>query len=145
MRRAAFQANVLERPIEPHNDAQRRHGTTAPGLSHVFRSRRDLTPGNKSGTEIRMNGDYAATALLGRMVMQFDRIADPTTGIHHHIPRQVGNLARAQASFSGEQDENAVAQRIASATGIGISQPIQRPIRACARHGVLHNFASAEA
>ena len=64
-----------------------------------------------------MNRDHAAAAVLGYTVVQFEDAADLAAGIENHVPRQVRNLARAQARLGRQQHDHAIAQRIAGATG----------------------------
>ena len=44
-------------------------------------------------------------------------LADPPGRIEHHVPGQVGDLARAQAGLGRQQHDHAVAQRVSGAAG----------------------------
>ena len=56
-----------------------------------------------------MKGDNAAMAHFGRAVSQFQRRADATFGIEHHIPGQVCDLSGSKTCLHGEQDDDTVA------------------------------------
>ena len=44
-------------------------------------------------------------------------LADPPGRIEHHVPGQVGDLARAQARLGRQQHDHAIAQRVSGAAG----------------------------
>ena len=64
-----------------------------------------------------MHRNDPAAALLGGAVAQLDDAADPPGRIEHHVPGQVGDLARPQAGLGRQQHDHAIAQRIAGAAG----------------------------
>src|ERR1019366_2390657 len=132
MRRAAFQADLVERSVEPNHDAQRRHLATALGANDVCRvsrrlgprslgprslAPRRLAPRRERLAQVGMKGDQPPTALLGGTVAQLNDAADLALGIEHHVPRQRGNLASAHAGFRRQQHDHTVAERISGPAG----------------------------
>src|ERR1019366_7860544 len=100
MRRAAFQADLVERSVEPNHDAQRRHLATALGANDVCRvsrrlgprsleprslAPRRLAPRRERLGQVGMNGDQPPTALLGGTVAQLNNAADLALRIEHHV------------------------------------------------------------
>ena len=53
------------------------------------------------------------------MITQLDDIADLTTCIEHHVPRQACDLAGTQAGFRRQQDDHTVADRMPGAVDEG--------------------------
>jgi hypothetical protein len=55
-----------------------------------------------------MNRNASATAVLGRLIVEFDRLSNGASRINHHGPGQVGNFRSSQASLERQQYDNAV-------------------------------------
>jgi len=63
--------------------------------------------------------DQPTTTFLCRAIAELDDIADMSARIDDHVPRQVCNLACAQARFRRQQDNHAIADRLPGAIGEG--------------------------
>ena len=62
-----------------------------------------------------MQRNDAAAALLGRDVMQVDRVADLGIRVEDHLPGQVGDLGCAQTGLDRKQYDEMVTSRMAGA------------------------------
>jgi hypothetical protein len=61
-----------------------------------------------------MEGDASATAFLGSGVTKLDHRPNASVGIQHHIPSKFGDFARPHSCLDRQQDDDAVAERVAS-------------------------------
>src|SRR5271166_763926 len=118
MGRAAFQTNVLARPVKPHDDAERRHSTAALRYNDMVGWRCDLAPGSQSGSEVEVKRNAATATFLGRTVTQVEQATELAVAVDHHVPGQVRNLASAQPCLGREQHDQGIAQRMAGAAGV---------------------------
>jgi hypothetical protein len=64
--------------------------------------------------QIAAERDRAAAALSGGAVVQLDAIGDPSVGVEHHGPGQLGDLTGAQTGFNRQQDHHAVTPRVSA-------------------------------
>src|SRR5580704_3372715 len=111
MRRAAIETNVAKHTIEPHHDAQRRHGTTSLGSDERSNAGREAAIRGEGVAEIWVDRDQASAAVLGRGIAQLDHHTDVAGWIEHHVPGQLGNLTGSQASLGGKQHDYTVTVR----------------------------------
>ena len=65
-----------------------------------------------------MNWDQSATLLLRRVIPKFDDRSDLAPRIQDHLPRELRDLARAQAGFDGEQNDDDVSVRVPAGGGV---------------------------
>ena len=72
MRRAAVEANVAKRAIEPDHDTQRRHRPASLGADDRSDASRVTAIGGKGVAKIGVHRDQPAAAVLGRSIAQFD-------------------------------------------------------------------------
>src|SRR5450631_51669 len=64
-------------------------------------------------TQVRVDGDPAATALLRSSGWQLDHGADLPTGVADHRPGQSAYLASAETGFDTQQDDHRIAVGVA--------------------------------
>src|SRR6266436_2048793 len=69
-----FRPMFFERPVEPHDDAERGQRTAALGRNHMIACRGNRAPGGQSRGKIGMKGNGPAAAFLGSRVAQFDHV-----------------------------------------------------------------------
>jgi hypothetical protein len=85
----------------------------------TYSSGRSLPQNRKGTTKVWVHRDYATAALLGGVITQLNTRTDLTGCVEHHVPRQVRDLASAQAGLRRQQNDHTVAEWMAAAIGEG--------------------------
>src|SRR5690349_21347553 len=101
MRRAAIEPDVTVEPAKPVDDAAGPHASRSAALGADHRAViTDLAPEyQQRAPQLGVQRNGATAALFGGVVVQLDPLAEPSVGIEHHGPAQLGYLAGPQSGF----------------------------------------------
>ena len=75
-------------------------------------------PRRQGDPQIRVERNQATTIVFGGVIPELDQRSDFTGRIEHHVPRQVGDLAGAQAGLDRQENDDTVAFRISGRGGV---------------------------
>src|SRR6516225_2716050 len=120
MAAGALDAERAEALTKPDANTGRRITAAALGIDHrqimpeLVRARRGERLQRLAQLRVHRDRTAAGFALAGT-VGQRDLIADRTVRAGHHAPGQLGDLLGAQSGLEAQEDDHAVALRVASA------------------------------